>query len=168
MAIGGALSLGSMMFGGGNDYDPERKALKRFYELTNPNSSFFKQHRSIFARMLSDSSATIDSLTGLSRAGGASLGTANALALGQSAANRSKDTESALDATAKMGLGAEQIAQGYLGLEYKRAQDENDSDNSLINQVLGLGGSLLAGGLLGKGGDGLPVGTEPKVATQWG
>jgi len=141
----GGVSLIAGLFGGSGskDYDPSRRALKRFYELTDPNSGHFKKLRAFYGKTLADASPTADTLYGLAKTGGSGATSANSISLAQGRADSARKGEQITGMLQKDVMSSEAIASNYLGLEYQRAEFEKSSQGSFDDNLLGLGGSLL-------------------------
>jgi hypothetical protein len=142
LVLSGVGAAGALF--GNNDYDPSRNALKQFYELTNPNSDYFRRYRALYGRLLSDAAPSLDTLLGLATAGGASPEAASSLAFRQGAADAKQREERLLNAADKQFLDSQELASKYLSLEYGRASAEEESEGSFFDQLLGLGGGILA------------------------
>ena len=155
-AIGG-LGGGPDVGGIQTDYDPTRRALGRYKELLDPNSAYWTNIQKYFGRIAAASQPTINTLYGFNKGAGISDTGATAIATEQARAQVGRTQEQVLSATERARMESESLAQGYLGLEYKRGsdyasgelnkakllQDQQSSSSSFFDSVLGLGGGLL-------------------------
>lgn len=159
LAIGGASLLGGL-FGGsqGSNLDfqffriPQAKeALKRFQELSDPNSQFFRQAGQGFFRRLSDASPSASSLNQfLSSRGIDSPTIANKQREGILARNRESASQFQSDLFGKSQNTALGFLEQFLGNErFARsafaAQEAGDTENlrNLFSQFATIGGGIL-------------------------
>ena len=145
--LGTALAgIGVLGAGSQGSYQPQERALSRFYELTDPNSDYHKKLRAMYGRYLADSSPTQNTLLGLARSGGSDVTTASALALRQGQAQASQNREQILNMEQRDRMATEQTAASYLNMYEQSRQyaDKANASDSFFNNVLGLGGSLLS------------------------
>lgn len=127
-----------------NEYDPESRALKRFYELTDPSSGHFRTLRAMYGRALADSAPTTDTFLSLARSGGLSSTSSAVIAREQSEAVSSRNREQLLNQMNRSFIDAEQMAQGYLGMDYQMRAASQESRGSFWDQGTGLSGGLLS------------------------
>jgi hypothetical protein len=80
----------------------------------------------------------------LAKAGGMTANGAAALAYNQAKAQANTAQDRLTSTLTGHLLQTEQAAQNYLGLDYKMREDRADNQGGLADQLLGLGGGLLA------------------------
>ena len=152
--IGSLFSSSKDPASGDFDYDPERRALKRYGELTNPNSPYYKAIMKHYQSVLSMSTPTLDTLTSFNKSAGISDAGSTAIATNQAKAYSAQMRDKASLSVMDQFLRTEGIAQGYLGQEADRAKTQTlgyqgalkegqNTRTSFYDQLLGLGGGLL-------------------------
>jgi hypothetical protein len=125
MLAGGILGMTRGSEGPGKfDYDPARRALGRYTELTDMNSKYWQNMKRYQTQIASEGSATINTLTGFAKAGGMSEQGASSLGFNQARANEGRIREGVSKGIFAQFLATEGQAQGYLGMESDRAKTE--------------------------------------------
>jgi hypothetical protein len=136
------------------DFDPNRTAEKRFNELTDVNSETNKGLFGRYMRLAGNSTPGKDTLMAPVRsAGGGYMGSA-AIAMQKANELSSKGRNDAFEGWTNAVVSNEGNASRYLGLEYERAQKQNEgymgyqqrqeaNSQDMWGEVANLGGSLL-------------------------
>lgn len=152
--VGGLGAFGSTRKTRGSsdfDYDPQRRALTRFNELSNMDSPYWQTLMKKYNHLFSSAQPTIDTLTGFNKSAGISDAGATNIAYQQSKAQVARTQEKVGDAVTNQFLNSENLAQGYLQLESDRAKTQNENYESyLSNQNASEGdffSNLLTGGV---------------------
>lgn len=157
--IGGFASTGKQLSRADFDYDPSRTALAAYKKLTDINSPYYRTMLQFYQKSLAGSAPTTDTLFNLAKGSGLSNTGAANIAYNQSKAESGRIRDVAANQVQSSYLGAQSIAQGYLGMEADRAKAENqgytnylekqnESRGSFFDQLLGTGESLLAKALV--------------------
>ena len=109
---------------GSFDYDPQKRALGRYKELTDPNSQYWRNIKKYHSEVAAEGSATMNTLTGFAKAGGMSEQGASSLGFNQARANETRVREGVSKGIFQQFLATEGQAAGYLGMEYDRSKTE--------------------------------------------
>jgi hypothetical protein len=119
----------------------EQNALKRYKELTDFSSPYWRQAMRFFQRSLSDAAPTIDTLTQFANSRG--IEGSEALAYQQNKTQTNRNQNTATQSLMGMFLQSGQEALGFLNTAGSLETDRFRARRSFLNQALGLGGSLL-------------------------
>lgn len=129
------------------DYDPARRALKRYEELINLNSPYWRSMLGFYTKAMRDASPSMDTLFGFNRGSGMTSQGSQAFALRQGEGMSARAREAGSQAMMRQFLSSEDAATRYLGMEYQRGQDEYRGRQGQDDSLMGFANSLLGGGL---------------------
>ena len=154
--VGGGLNL----FGPGGspnfDYDPSKRALARYTELSNINSPYWRGMMKHYSSIISKAAPTIDTLYGFNKSAGIDSQSATALATKKADQYSGQVQDKARESVMEQFLRTEDTASKYLGMESDRAKTEvslgtqyganrKDSQDSFFNALIEGGIGLLTG-----------------------
>lgn len=149
------VTIGTMILGGGSllaglfsrkRYREDPRISQMIDQLMNPGSKYYQEASKGFYNRLADVSPTTNTLLSLAAATGASYGGSQAIASEKSKAIQSRIGEEASSFSSNLyGRGMESVS-GLLSLLQRGQMYGADEQNAFANQLMGLGGGLLAQG----------------------